>query len=173
MHKLFISLIILFGCYFAYAEYQSGYCGSGMFNQFPLGLNTDYVNGYSINDEYGFNVIRENYNKSDDYILQQDVRNIFELAYDEKALYLRLDTHENENFYAILDELTPSSENIKFLSYDDFNQQISDNLNWISTKSPYCDHWYFRQKSKYWFFALLGFIGFTYVIAWLVDYRHK
>lgn len=173
MQKLFIIIIIAFGCYCFYAEYKSGYCGFGMFNKLPNGLNVDYINGYDIYDSDGWGVIYTHYEgfdeKNDKFIINE----VIKISYEENEFYALIETKENHNLYAIINHPKPINNEVQFVTAEEFITLNSSKLNWIEINSSYCKAGSFMGYAIYYFYALIAIFTIIFSIAWIAKYDDR
>ena len=169
MSKLFIAIILIFGGYCLYSEYQSGYCGFGMFNKMPSGLNVNYINNFAIRDSDGWGIIYNDY----EGVLESDeafmVNRIAKLSYTENAVYALVETNEEQELYAIIDQPQPINNQVQYVTKENFADIVSPQLNWIETGSTYCKAGTFMNYAVYYFYALIAALSLLVGIKWLVS----
>lgn len=169
MIKLFFLIIFFFAGYCLYAEYQSGYCGFGMFNKMPSGINVYYVNSYSINDSDGWGIIYNDY----EGVLESEetfmVNRITKLSYTENAVYALVKTNDEQELYAIIDQPKPINNQVQYVTKENFANLVSPQVNWIETSSTYCKAGTFMNYAAYYFYALIAMLSLMIGIKWLVS----
>ena len=173
MQRIFIGSLLILSCFFTYAHYQSGYCGYGYFNKWPLGLEGSYSNGFWVTNKDDGIILLENRYVSESNLQNQNVKYIEKFAYTQNEFYAQVLTQDGLNLYALVRTNDPTVESVEFVKASNFSSINNVELKWIGTRSSACNFGFYNDLMRVFYPLLLLLIGLVLTIIWFSQKKRQ